>query len=141
MRPSMVAAGLALMPVAASAAEGTAAAPVIPGVGAGYFVQVFLGLAVVVVGIFALLWLLKRMNRFQGGVQGRLRVIAAVPLGTRERAVVLQVGEEQVLLGVAPGRVSRLHVLNRPLEPAVSEATGENFKARLAAALGGRGKS
>ncbi len=43
-------------------------------------------------------------------------VIAEVPLGQKERAVLLQVGTTQILLGVAPGRVNALHVLAEPLE-------------------------
>lgn len=137
----MAVCGLAFMPLSAWAKGAEPGG--MPEVGAGYFVQMFLGLGVVIAGIVALLWVLKRVNRIQGSVQGQLRVVAAVSLGTRERAILLQVGEEQILLGVAPGRVSRLHVLPHPLQsvPASDMAPGESFKARLAAALGGRARS
>jgi flagellar protein FliO/FliZ len=98
--------------------------------------QFVFGLVVVVGMILALAWMLRRMNRIQGSVQGRMRILAGLPLGSRERVVLLQVGDEQILLGVAPGRVSRLHVMEHPLEakPGVPEA-GESFRARLAAAM------
>lgn len=104
--------------------------------GVGSLGQFVLGLVVVVGVILALAWVLRRMNHVQGSVQGRLRILAGLSLGSRERVVLLQVGEEQILLGVAPGRVSRLHVLQQPLEPGSGQAeTGEKFRARLAAAI------
>ena len=38
-------------------------------------------------------------------------VLSQVALGTRERAVIIKVGELRMLLGVAPGRVSMLQAL------------------------------
>lgn len=105
--------------------------------GAASLGQFAFGLFAVVGAILALAWVLRRMYRIQGGVQGRMRVLAGLPLGSRERVVLLQVGDEQVLLGVAPGRVSRLHVLERPLETQAAPAAeaDEGFAARLAAAM------
>lgn len=121
----------------------TTAAPVVPGVGdpfsAASLLQFAFGLLVVLGMVFLLAWVLRRMNRIQGGVQGRLRILAGLPLGSRERVVLVQVGDEQVLLGVAPGRVSRLHVLAQPLEVKLAEGgtqtTATGFAARLAAAM------
>ncbi len=51
-------------------------------------------------------------------------------MGSRERIVLLQVGEEQVLIGVSPGRINKLHVLNKPIEKVVGNqgaATGKGF--------------
>jgi flagellar protein FliO/FliZ len=59
-----------------------------------------------------------RYSGAQGGAVGALRVVASLPVGQRERAVVIQVGERQLLLGVAPGRVALLHELD-PVPPAV----------------------
>ncbi len=59
-------------------------------------------------------WLM-RFGGAQGVAQGSLRVVASLAVGQRERAVVVQVGERQLLLGVAPGRVALLHELGVPL--------------------------
>ena len=45
-----------------------------------------------------------------------LDVLADLPLGQKERAVLIRVGTTQILLGVAPGRVSTLHVLAEPVQ-------------------------
>lgn len=64
-----------------------------------------LGLLLVVVVILVLAWLLKRVNGLQFKHQ-KMKVISSVPLGTRERVVLLEVGDKQLLIGVAPGHVS-----------------------------------
>ena len=135
---------LLMSPLTAFAAQadsaGQAGAAVTPAVrdpfGAASLGQFAFGLIVVVGMILVLAWMLRRMNRIQGSVQGRMRILAGLPLGSRERVVLLQVGDEQILLGVAPGRVSRLHVMEHPLEtkPETAEP-GESFRARLAAAM------
>ncbi|APZ43018.1 flagellar biosynthetic protein FliO [Acidihalobacter ferrooxydans] len=102
------------------------------------------GLLVVIGMIFLLAWVMRRMNRVQGTVQGQIKILGGLPLGSRERAVLVQVGEEQILLGVAPGRVSRLHVMKQPIDIRSSHpsAPGKGgFAARLAAAMQGGRKS
>jgi len=106
--------------------------------------QTTLGLLVVLAVIIAMAWLVKRFGHLRGGVQGQLKIVGGVSLGTRERVVVLQVGEQQLVLGVAPGQIRTLHVLEQPLsapegEAQAEAATGSSFSARLQSALKGRG--
>ncbi len=78
--------------------------------------QVGLGLVLVVVAIVVAAALVRRFFRLTPGAQGRLRVVCGLTMGSRERIVLLQVGEVQLLLGVSPGRIQTLHVLEQPLE-------------------------
>ena len=87
----------------------------VPATGAGSFVQVTIALAIVLAAVFAAAWLMQRLRNFGAGQAGSIKVITSVALGAKERAVVVQVGHQQLLLGVAPGRVSTLHVLAEPL--------------------------
>lgn len=146
---STAAFGLALPWFAVHAAESPLfAAPqatAVPATGAGSFVQVTIALAVVLAAVFAAAWLMQRLRSFGGGQAGSIKVITSVALGPKERAVVVQVGKQQLLLGVAPGRVSTLHVLAEQLNgqdlaaPTVS-STGQpdvpNFKSLLRKSLG-----
>jgi flagellar protein FliO/FliZ len=66
---------------------------------------------------------LKRVRGFGARLGGAIEVIAQVPLGHKERAVLLKVGATQILLGVAPGRVNTLYVLPEPLELTRTAAT------------------
>jgi flagellar protein FliO/FliZ len=79
--------------------------------------QMTLGMLLVLGLILAMAWLLKRSGRFQMGAGGGLRILGGLSMGSRERVVLIQAGETQLLLGVAPGRVQTLHVLEHPLQP------------------------
>ncbi|HKK23844.1 MAG TPA: flagellar biosynthetic protein FliO [Pseudohaliea sp.] len=116
-----------------------AAGPASPGAGAGELLRVVLGLGLVVAVIAALAWGLRRMGGPAGGGSGRLRVLAGVAVGTRERVVLLQAGDTQLLLGVAPGRVQTLHVLDEPIAAGATvagESTAGGFAERLRQAMG-----
>ncbi|ATG73204.1 flagellar biosynthetic protein FliO [Zobellella denitrificans] len=70
----------------------------------------------VIAAILALGWLLRktRLNATLGGNR-RLRVVATLALGSRERVVVVQAGEEQFLLGVTAQQITQLGRLEQPL--------------------------
>jgi len=76
--------------------------------------QLVLGLIFVIGLIFLLAWIAKRtLNLTQNTRQ--IRMIAGLPLGARERVVLIEVGKEQMLLGVAPGRVNLLTRFEEPV--------------------------
>lgn len=78
--------------------------------------QVAGGLLVVVIVIFALAWLVRRVGMVSGVAGSVLRVLGVVSVGQREKLVLVQVGEKQLLVGVAPGSVTTLHVLETPID-------------------------
>ncbi len=71
--------------------------------------------------IFALAWLLKRMKvpSIMSAKPG-LKVISQLPLGQRERVMVLDVNGEQVLIGVTAQQITLLKSLDTPMEKAES---------------------
>lgn len=77
-----------------------------------FMVEVIVGLMVVLLCIFALAWIVKRTG--QGGflANRQMKIVASLPLGTRERAVVLEVGGQQILLGITPQNINTLHVFD-----------------------------
>lgn len=79
-------------------------------------VETFLGLLLVLAIIVILAWLIKRTNRFHATANGEMKIIAGLSLGPRERAVLLQVGEQQILVGVTAQHVQTLHILDTPIE-------------------------
>lgn len=83
--------------------------------GAGSVLQVFLGLGAVLALIGAAAWASRRFGRLPFGAGQGLRVLGGLSVGTRERVVLIEVGGTQLLVGVAPGRVQALHVLETPL--------------------------
>jgi flagellar protein FliO/FliZ len=68
-------------------------------------------LALIIVSGFVL----KRFNLTQQN-SNRLSIVANLSLGAKERVVVLQIGEEQLVLGVSAQQVSLLKTLDKPLD-------------------------
>jgi len=112
--------------------------------------QVTLSLMLVLAAVFAAAWIVRRMRNFGRPGAGAINIIADVALGQKERAVLIQVGAQQVLVGVAPGRVNTLHVLAEPvrmadaqrggggdeLSPSSSPSSRPDFKSILKRSLG-----
>ncbi|HSH42978.1 MAG TPA: flagellar biosynthetic protein FliO [Arenicellales bacterium] len=92
--------------------------------------QVLLGLIVVIALMLVFAWLMRRMSGVQGGTAGALRVLGGMSMGAREKVVLVQVGETQLVLGIAPGRVQTLHVMEKNVEPPTGEGLGMNSFAR-----------
>ncbi|HRH81169.1 MAG TPA: flagellar biosynthetic protein FliO [Thiobacillaceae bacterium] len=84
--------------------------------------QGLLGLAVVLAALFGFFWLLRRFAPGQTGAQGVVKVVGGVMLGTREKLVVVEVGDQWLLLGVGAGQVSHLHTMPRPADARPAEA-------------------
>jgi len=132
---------------AAVAATAPAAAPVaVPpvssalssGVGS-QLLQLVLGLLLVVGLIFVLAWLMRRVQRAGPAGNQVIELVGSRALGPRDRLVLVQVGNEQVLLGVSPGSITALHVMTEPVAvPETQNATPE-FARRLMEALGNKG--
>jgi flagellar protein FliO/FliZ len=121
-----------------------------PGSGRAALLQTTIGLIVVIAVIYALAWLAKRTNLGALGRDKGLKVLVVLPLGTREKAVLVDIAGTQMLLGVAPGRVSTLHVFPRPVvetEPqrpitsSLSASTASEFSKKLNEFLGQGNKS
>lgn len=79
--------------------------------------------------ILALAWLLKKSRLVPAMAQNQLRVISVLPLGNREKLLVVKVGEQQVLLGMTPTNINLLCQLENPLE---EPPTTMPFAAQLA---------
>lgn len=119
------------------AATATASAAATGSGMAGQLAQLVLGLLLVLGLIFFLAWLLRRVQ--QAGPAGKGQVIDIVgsrALGPRDRLVLVQVGNEQILLGLSPGTITALHVLKEPVQVPTSEQAAPEFAQRLMELLG-----
>jgi flagellar biosynthetic protein FliO len=74
----------------------------------GSLLQTLLALIVVLGVLGALAWFLKRYGPKAGGSSANLRVVGALNLGGRERVLVVEVGNQWVVVGASPGRINAL---------------------------------
>jgi len=126
------------MPLMAMAAEpaGKAATPMAGSDIAGQLGQLLLGLLLVIGLIFLLAWLLRRVQQLKPRGGQVIKLLSSQALGPRDRLVLVQVGNEQILLGLSAGRITPLHVLKEPVHLADAEQATPEFAQRLMELLG-----
>ena len=98
--------------------------------------QMVVGLAVVLAAIAGTAWLARRMGVASPHGARLMKIVAALPVGAKERVVMLEVGGQWMVLGVAPGRVSALATLPRGEVP---QAAAQPQGAALAQGAGAQG--
>ena len=138
--PAATAAATTAAPAATTAPA--VAAPVagtLSGGMAGQLLQLVLGLLLVIGLIFVLAWLMRRVQRAGPAGNQVIKLVGSRALGTRDRLVLVQVGNEQVLLGVSPGSITALHVMNEPVDVPDPQSVQPEFARRLLEALGNKG--
>jgi len=106
-------------------------APSTPGIGGA-----LVGLILVLGLILGMAWLLKRLPGVGMGIRPseQLRVVSMLSVGAKERVLVIEVGKEQLLIGVSAGGITALHTLPEPLVVAPAP-TMPNFAELLAKRL------
>ena len=65
----------------------------------------------ILVLIFGLAWVMKKMQLTQHSQNGLIQVVSSISVGQRDRIALIQVGDEQLLIGLTPGRIEKLHTL------------------------------
>ncbi|BAJ01412.1 flagellar biosynthetic protein FliO [Shewanella violacea] len=114
---SLFASGLAAVPTVASTADKSSAMSTMT--------NMLGGLIVVLAIIFVLAYIVKRLNLAPSS-HSVLKTLAVMPLGQKEKVVLLEVGGQQYLLGVTS---QQIHVIDK-LDVPVSIET-ESFAERL----------
>jgi len=77
--------------------------------------SMIVSLLLVLFAIVIAAWLLKKLQVGTSSVNG-LKVVTSLNLGSRERLVVVQVGEKQLLLGITGQQINLLDKLEEPIE-------------------------
>jgi len=83
------------------------------------------GLIVVLLLIFVLAYIVKRLNLVPSS-QGALKTVAMTSLGQKEKLVLIDVDGQQYLLGVTAQQVNLIDKLDTPVDVAA-----ESFASRL----------
>jgi flagellar protein FliO/FliZ len=98
---------------ATATATATAPAPVVvgqnaPGPSTGTLLQTILALVLVLALLAGLAWAAKRYGPRMAGNSANLRMVGALNIGGRERIMVVEVGDQWIVVGASPGRVNAL---------------------------------
>ena len=96
-------------------------------------------LAIALVVVLAVFWLFARVLRqfqgYKGGMHQGLKIVGALSVGQREKIIVVQAGDEQLVLGVTSSQINTLHILDKPLLQNLPSTDSGDFKKKLNAAL------
>jgi flagellar protein FliO/FliZ len=117
------------MPALALAADPGPAVSLVPSL-----VQTTLGLALVVGLIWGIAWLIRRVSPAATRSGSLLRMVATLAVGQRERVVVVEIGDQWLVLGVSAGGVEPLSTLPKGTLPDTPPAA--SFGRLLARARG-----
>ena len=94
-----------------------------------------MGLVVVIALILGLAWVLKKYGRLPNNSQVDMKVLGGLSLGSREKAILIEVENKRLLVGVTPGHIQTLHVLDD--EP-LSSVAESSFESKLEEVLEGK---
>lgn len=114
---------LLLFPLTAKATENS-----VPTVSTGSYLQAALALALIVGLLLGMAWLARKVSGGKGFGQGGMKIIGGVALGPRERIVLLEVGNEWLVIGIVPGQIRTLHRLERGTDLATESMPGSSDK-------------
>ena len=120
------------MPIAQSPEESTDTSSldyaVEPIFSTGSLIQLVLSLVLIIVVIYALAWYVRKVQQSSFGLSSKqMKVLASLSLGGREKTVLIQVGDQQVLLGVTPQQVNKIAVFDQPVWHEESSASNTSF--------------
>lgn len=87
-----------------------------PTVSVAYLAKMLLSLLLVLALLLGFMWVLRRAMHMPGTANRGIKIVTVTSIGTRERLMVIEVGGEQILLGITPNRIEKLHLLAQPLD-------------------------
>jgi flagellar protein FliO/FliZ len=98
------------------------ALPEPPGLSLATMLQSVLGLALVIAVLFLAAYFLRRLNGGRGfGSNGPMRVVGGLIIGSRERIVLVEIGDTWLVVGLVPGQIRTLHTLPKGELPSTGD--------------------
>jgi len=90
-------------------------------------------------GMIALIFLLafgaKRLQNLQPVSGQHIKTLTSVSIGMKEKIALIQVGEQQILVGITPQSINTLLVLEKPLDLSAQNSESPVFQQILKKAL------
>ena len=105
------------------------------GVSTGQYMNLVLGLVAIIAFIFLVAWMLRRVGGTPNASSGAMKIVSGLSLGNRDRVVLLQVGDQQILVGASPGNINLIHAFDEPAIMVERTSQGSDFYQKLQASL------
>lgn len=86
---------------------------------------VILALLGIIGFILILAWAAKRFGGLSAMGIRDMKVVAAMPVGTRERVAIIDVKGQQFLVGITPHNISHIHTFDDPVVDTEPKAAGD----------------
>ena len=101
-------------------------------VGGADVATMILSTLVVVAAIVALGWVYSRSKFAIAGNRDVINVVSSRALGTKERLLLIEVADQQLLVGMTASQVQTLHVFDKPVvDSSAADAASSSFAERL----------
>jgi flagellar protein FliO/FliZ len=149
-RPAVLFACSACAPaVFAQATDGEAAPTAIGGIpgkgGAGseffsaaYAFEMLGALVLVFLCFFVVVLLIKRFNGSKLGGKNHIQLLSSIGVGPREKVILLQVGQTQLLVGSTPDNIRTLHTFAEPVVDTQLEQQSTSVFSSVLGSIGGK---
>lgn len=105
-----------LLPVIASAETAVTTRPLSDPFASSGIGQMLGGLILVIAIIFFITWVVRRVPGLQQLGQGAIQVIDSQHVSPRERLMLVEINEQQLLIGVTSHSINTLYVLAEPIK-------------------------
>ena len=109
--------------------------PATTSVGGSELISLASSLVIIIAVIVALGWLYSRSRSLAGAKNDVINVVASRALGTRERLLLVEVADQQLLVGMTATQVQTLHVFDKPVATVEAARPTTGFAGRLKAAI------
>ncbi|MDD5579450.1 MAG: flagellar biosynthetic protein FliO [Methylobacter sp.] len=119
------------------------AKPAARAVSSGDMISWSMGLLIVLSLFFLCVWGMRKLTVLSVNGAEKMRIVGGISLGMREKVILLQAGKKQLILGVTPGRIQTLHILEGDdcllkEEPLTSAQETGGFAKKLMQVMKGR---
>ncbi len=120
-----------VLPMVSAAGETLASKETVASSPAEYVVKTIVSLGLVIAAIVFVAWMAKKINRFNGIESGQIKVISSLSIGAKEKILLIEVGNEQILIGATSGKITPLLQLKEYVGATVPHAARSKFNGFL----------
>jgi len=80
------------------------------------FLSAFAALGFVLLLIYAISWFMRRSGLLMTGNPSHIKPLAVLPLGHKQRLALIEVGRQQVLIGISSDRIDTIMPIDPPIQ-------------------------